>query len=206
MARFASAWAVLRLAAAVTLLATGTAADNILETSGFTICKDNNDLKVQKVDLKYNSSNKTIIFDVAGSSASEQNVTAVLEVKAYGNDIYSQKVDPCRDETFVEQLCPVPQGDFAAKGKLPIPDEYASMVPAIAFQIPDIAAFATLKLLSADGEEIACIKSQVSNGKTVNVPARSTRTERTRCVSTPRFGRKSPDNGLYDRTFSNEPP
>ena len=45
-------------------------------------------------------------------------------------------------------------------------------MPAIAFQIPDIAAQATLELRSKDtGQNVACIQSQVSNGKTVNVPA-----------------------------------
>ncbi len=46
------------------------------------------------------------------------------------------------------------------------------MVPAIAFQIPDIAAMATLQLKSRDsGERVACIQSQVTNGKTASVPA-----------------------------------
>lgn len=45
-------------------------------------------------------------------------------------------------------------------------------MPAIAFQIPDIAAMATLQLQSRDsGERVACIQSQVSNGKTASVPA-----------------------------------
>ena len=45
-------------------------------------------------------------------------------------------------------------------------------MPAIAFQIPDIAAMATLQLQSKDsGERVACIQSQVSNGKTASVPA-----------------------------------
>src|SRR3569833_1572466 len=46
------------------------------------------------------------------------------------------------------------------------------MVPSIAFQIPDIAAQATLELRAKDGgQNVACIQSQVSNGKTANVPA-----------------------------------
>jgi Transient receptor potential (TRP) ion channel/ML-like domain len=46
------------------------------------------------------------------------------------------------------------------------------MIPSIAFSIPDIAAQATLQLKSLDtGADVACITSQVSNGKTVSVPA-----------------------------------
>lgn len=46
------------------------------------------------------------------------------------------------------------------------------MIPSIAFSVPDIAAQATLQLKSLDtGADVACITSQVSNGKTVSVPA-----------------------------------
>lgn len=66
----------------------------------------------------------------------------------------------------------VPAGNFGAKGEQAIPAEFASLVPAIAFQVPDIAAMATLQLESKDtGEKVACIQSQVTNGKTANVPA-----------------------------------
>lgn len=45
-------------------------------------------------------------------------------------------------------------------------------MPAIAFQIPDIAAMATLKLDSLDsGENVVCIQSPVTNGKTASQPA-----------------------------------
>lgn len=46
------------------------------------------------------------------------------------------------------------------------------MIPSIAFSIPDIAAQATLQLKAADtGDDIACITSDVNNGKTVDQSA-----------------------------------
>ncbi|KAK3328952.1 hypothetical protein B0H66DRAFT_7645 [Apodospora peruviana] len=146
---------------------------DVLETVGFSNCNNTNaKVSVQKVDIKYNADNKTVTFDVAGTSTAVQNVTAVLNVTAYGQNIYSNTFDPCSQATFVEQLCPVPVGTFAARGTQKIPEEYASLVPSIAFQIPDIAAMATLQLQSKDsGEKVACIQSQVSNGKTASVPA-----------------------------------
>jgi hypothetical protein len=66
----------------------------------------------------------------------------------------------------------VPAGSFSAQGTQAIPAQYASLIPAIAFQVPDIAAQATLELKAADGgQEMACITSAVSNGKTFSVPA-----------------------------------
>jgi hypothetical protein len=46
------------------------------------------------------------------------------------------------------------------------------MIPSIAFSVPDIAAQATLELKSFDtGADVACITSNVNNGKTASVAA-----------------------------------
>ncbi len=84
----------------------GVLADSILQTGGFSNCGPNASIKVQRVNIEYNNDNKTVIFDVAGSSTKQQNVTAVLNVTAYGNQVYSNTFDPCGAATFVQQLCP----------------------------------------------------------------------------------------------------
>lgn len=153
-------------------MAKGVVGTDILQTSAFSSCNTNSSVSVQRVNISYNNDNKTVTFDVAGTSSKVQNVTAVLNVTAYGQQIYSNSFDPCAAGTFVEQLCPVPAGTFAAKGTQAIPKQYADLVPGIAFQIPDIAAMATLQLKSKDtGEKVACIQSQVTNGKTASIPA-----------------------------------
>lgn len=63
-------------------------------------------------------------------------------------------------------------GDFAAKGNQTLPSSFRSQIPAIAFNIPDLEGEAKLELKSLDsGEDLACIESNVNNGKTVDVPA-----------------------------------
>lgn len=154
------------------LLATGAMASDILTTSGFSDCGSDASIKVDHIDITYNNANKTVMFDVAGSSTKQQNVTARLSVSAYGNQIYQRSFNPCDESTFVEQLCPLPVGNFAARGVQQIPEQFANMVPSIAFRVPDIAADAKLQLESADGgQTIACIQSSVTNGKTASVPA-----------------------------------
>ncbi|KAK4158459.1 putative flavin carrier protein 3 [Chaetomidium leptoderma] len=163
---------LLRAALAGVLLAGGVLGVDVLETIGFSSCNTNASVSVQKVDIKYNNDDKTVTFDVAGTSNKIQNVTAVLNVTAYGQNIYSNSFNPCDQGTFVQQLCPVPSGSFSAKGTQIIPQEFASLVPDIAFQVPDIAAMATLQLMSSEnGERVACVQSQVTNGKTASVPA-----------------------------------
>ncbi|KAK4230531.1 putative flavin carrier protein precursor [Podospora fimiseda] len=160
------------LAATTFFFGNGVLGADILQTVGFNNCNGTAAVSVQRANIKYNNQNKTVSFDVAGTSTQIQNVTAILNVTAYGQNIYSNSFDPCDGATFVEQLCPVPAGTFSARGTQQIPEEFASLVPAIAFQIPDIAAFATLELKSREsGEKVACLEAQVTNGKTASVPA-----------------------------------
>lgn len=154
-----------------TLPARGLAAQ-ILKTSGFSTCLASADITVQNVDIEYDNDDKTVTFNVAGTSASIMNVTAVLNVTAYGTQVYQNSFNPCDASTFVSQLCPVPSGSFSATGVQTIPSSYASLIPSIAFSVPDIAAQATLQLKALDtGKDVACITSTVNNGKTVDVPA-----------------------------------
>ncbi|OAX81702.1 hypothetical protein ACJ72_03959 [Emergomyces africanus] len=144
---------------------------DVLENHGFTTCLDNSDIKVEKIDLRFDRSTNTFNFDVAGSSARTQNVTAELVVDAYGQEI-SQKFNPCEEATKVDQLCPVPAGRFTAQGKQKIPSNFAEKIPSIAFSIPDLQAQATMLLKSNDGgETLACISSTVGNGKSLEAPA-----------------------------------
>lgn len=159
-------------ALAATALTRGALAVDVLKTSGFTNCQTDSAIQVNKVDIEYNKAAGTVTFDVSGSSSKEQKVMAKLNVTAYGIDVYSNEFNPCENATYVEQLCPVPSGTFSASGSQEISSDYASQIPAIAFQIPDIAAVATLELVAIDSnEDVACITSEISNGKTTDVPA-----------------------------------
>lgn len=63
----------------------------------------------------------------------------------------------------------MPAGTFGASGEQSIPEQYLSQIPAIAFSIPDIDSQATMQLTAAEGgAELACITSQVSNGKSLS--------------------------------------
>ncbi|KAI1481966.1 TRP-domain-containing protein [Daldinia eschscholtzii] len=172
MATSNSRWNFRRAAVWATALASGVLGSDVLVTSGFNNCQSYSDIRVQKVDIAFNNADKTVVFDVAGSSDEERNITASLSVTAYGKDIYTKNFNPCSDDTYIQKLCPVPAGVFTAAGNHAIPPQYANVIPAVAFQVPDIAAEATLRLMSLDGtKEIGCIQAQITNGKTTGVSA-----------------------------------
>lgn len=152
----------------------GVLGDNVLSTSGFTSCLTDGDaqIAVQNLDIQFNRQTSQVTFDVSGSSAKEQNVTASLSVSAYGKPVYSKDFDPCSDATKVLQLCPVPKGNFSAQGVQTVPSQYTSQIPSIAFSIPDLEGSAKLELKARDGgADLACIESNVNNGKTMEIPA-----------------------------------
>ncbi|CAZ81917.1 unnamed protein product [Tuber melanosporum] len=144
-------------------------ATDVLETNGFSTCLATSDIKVDKMNVKYDRANGVVTFDLAGSSSREQKVKAVLTVTAYGRQVYEKTIDPCVQG--IAQLCPLPKGTFAAKDTMDIPAQFASMIPAIAFQIPDLDGMAKLELKSSeDNSQLACLQSVVQNGKTANQP------------------------------------
>ncbi|KJX98820.1 Transient receptor potential (TRP) domain containing protein [Zymoseptoria brevis] len=142
---------------------------DVLTTNGFSLCSTSSSIHVDKLDATYDRNSKVITFDVAGSSTESQKVTLHLTVTAYGKQVYERDFDPCH--LNMEQMCPVPSGSFAAKGSETIPDKYASQIPSIAFSVPDLDGLVKLEVKSSSGEQIACIQSEVGNGKTFNIPS-----------------------------------
>lgn len=66
----------------------------------------------------------------------------------------------------------VPKGHFSANDNLPIPSDLVDKIPSIAFAVPNLEAFATLKLKAKDdGKEVACLRSSVGNNKSIQTPA-----------------------------------
>ncbi|PKY02916.1 DUF907 domain protein [Aspergillus campestris IBT 28561] len=155
---------------ALGLLPTTLAADT-LSTDGASTCLTGAQIQVQKLHITYSRSTREVVFDVSGTNAKEQNVTAALSVTAYGKEVYNKEFDPCSADNHIDQLCPVPSGTFSARGTQEIPEDFAKQIPSIAFAIPDLDGQAKLQLKSKDGgKEIACITSELTNGKSMKIP------------------------------------
>ncbi|KAK6528103.1 hypothetical protein TWF281_009356 [Arthrobotrys megalospora] len=151
------------------------AANDVLSTSGFASCgSQDSDIVVRNFMVEYDRTNMTVKFNVAGESKRQQEVIADLVVTAYGKEVYRESFDPCDKQ--IPFLCPVPAGNFSAAGNLPIPQQFADQIPAIAFTIPDLDGLAKLELKSKNndtqgGTTLACLQSSVRNGKTAEQPA-----------------------------------
>ncbi|KAH6608608.1 transient receptor potential ion channel [Trichoderma cornu-damae] len=171
MARTASQWTTRKALCMAAMLMTGVMGD-ILRTTGFTDCGSLPSITIQQLSITYDNDAGTITFNIEGTRTDSQNITASLDVTAYGVNAFSTHFNPCDPKTMVAEMCPLPNGSFTVRGTQQVPAQYASMIPGIAFDVPDISAQATLKLNTLDGSSVvACIQAQVTNGKTINVPA-----------------------------------
>lgn len=94
----------LAAAACFFTIPTGVFGADVLSTNSFTTCLDNSAIEVNKLDVSYNKNTRKLIFDVAGESKSEQNVTARLVVTAYGKQVYEKEFSPC--EQGMTEMCP----------------------------------------------------------------------------------------------------
>ncbi|OJJ88047.1 transient receptor potential ion channel family protein [Aspergillus glaucus CBS 516.65] len=143
-------------------------AGGTLSTKGLSSCQTDSEIEIQDLQFTYTRSTKEVVFNVAGTSPKEQNVTASITIYAYGNNIYSKEFDPCSPDYRMDQLCPVPKGPFSAGGSQQIPASFASQIPSLAFAVPDLDGQAELKLTSKkSGDEVSCVQSELSNGRSM---------------------------------------
>ncbi|KAH8116648.1 TRP-domain-containing protein [Phellopilus nigrolimitatus] len=142
------------------------ARDEVLFTSSVSYCAPPELVLVEKFDIVYFAANQSIFFNVSAASVEANvNVTANLAVNVYGMQPLNITLDLCNILNGV--LCPLPTYNFVGTETIPLPStiDVASHLPAIAYKIPDLEAFAQLTLTRVDtGEVKACVQATLSNG------------------------------------------
>ncbi|KAJ6475261.1 hypothetical protein C8R47DRAFT_1142811 [Mycena vitilis] len=151
------------------------AADGTLFTSSVTYCEPPESLLIQQFDVKYFAQNQSIFFDIAAESVdSNVSVSANIIVQVYGLHLLNVTIDLC--DVLAGVLCPLPEYTFNGSQSLSLPDSLgvSSKIPNIAFQIPDLEAFAQLTLIevggTSPGEVKACVQATLSNGWSTRQP------------------------------------
>ncbi|GAA5907949.1 hypothetical protein JCM6882_001536 [Rhodosporidiobolus microsporus] len=109
-----------------------------------------------------------ISFDISAASV-EANLNPILnfELIAYGINAVNTSINLC--DLLGGVLCPLPQYDFVGSATIPLPSIVAGKVdiPGIGYVIPDLEATAYVRLLRVeDNSEAACLRVDLSNGKT----------------------------------------
>ncbi|KDQ57534.1 hypothetical protein JAAARDRAFT_130688 [Jaapia argillacea MUCL 33604] len=147
--------------------------ENVLFTSSVTYCAPPESLLIQQFDLTYFAANSSLFFNVSAASVEPNvNVTANVLLNVYGMHPVNFTIDLC--SLFHGALCPLPMYNFTGVDSIPLPASVniASRIPGVAYQIPDLEAFAQLTLVEVGtGQVKACIQSTLSNGWSAHQPA-----------------------------------
>lgn len=142
------------------------ARDDSLFTSSVTYCSPPETLLIQQFDIAYFAKNQSIWFNISAASVDPNvNVTANVMLNVYGMHPVNFTIDLC--SLFSGALCPLPMYNFTGSDSIPLPSSLgvSGKIPGIAFQIPDLEAYAQLSLTEVNtGVLKACVQATLSNG------------------------------------------
>ena len=163
--RFSSS-SLLATLATVASITPITSALRLIESKSLAPCQANSGFTASLFNVLFTPDNNTLAFDVVGVSSIQGNVTATLEVIAYGFTAVRQEIDPCEED--LDGLCPMNTGQINIESNTNVPDDVIKRIPGIAYGVPDIDGKVRIYINSTDtGEVIACVEAELSNGKTV---------------------------------------
>lgn len=150
-------------------LCPSTFALNLIESKSLNPCQVNSSFTATLFNVVFTPDNNTIAFDVVGVSSISGNVTAELEVIAYGYRIVKQKLDPCTMN--LGGLCPMNTGQINIQSNIVIPSDVKTRIPSIAYGVPDLDGLVRIYINNTAGLSVACVEAKLSNGKTVDQKA-----------------------------------
>jgi hypothetical protein len=141
--------------------------ENVIKSSALLSCMENSQFTASTFDVQFFPSNGSVSFDITAISTIEGNVTAQIEVIAYGYTAVDQTIDVC--SLNLNQLCPISAGHFDITANIPVSQTVISQVPGIAYTIPDLDGMVRVMVYPSGGNKtaIACVEATLSNGKTV---------------------------------------
>jgi len=141
-------------------------AERIIESNSLVNCQANSGFSASLFKVVYTQNNNSLAFNVVGVSAINGNVTAEIDVTAYGYSALKKKLDPCG--LNLSGLCPLSSGQINIESNIDVPSDIASVVPGIAYTIPDLDGLVQIKIYDSNtGAQLACVQAALSNGKTV---------------------------------------
>jgi hypothetical protein len=153
---------------ALAALVPAVAGEQMLISNSLNTCQDDSSFSASLFNVVYTPGNNSATVDMVATSSVQGNVIFDVAISAYGYEFLRRQVDPC--DTMLQGLCPMNTGKNNIDFSLPVPDDAASNIPGIAYNIPDLDAKVRIYVnLTETGESVACVEADISNGKTVDL-------------------------------------
>jgi hypothetical protein len=148
-------------------------AERIIQSNSLNSCQKggSSNFTATLFNVAFTPGNNSIEVDINGLSSIAGNVTAQLEVIAYGFTVVNETIDPC--EMNLSGFCPMQSGSqINIVTNIEVPDDVEKRVPGIAYSVPDLDGVVRVYVINRDtGEQVACMEADLSNTKSVYHPA-----------------------------------
>lgn len=143
---------------------------DVVKASSLLTCMDNSQFTASEFDVKFFPGNNTAYFTVVALSNIDVNVSANIQLIAYGFTAFTRNISFCDiqfDGSTV--LCPFSTGHIEIQDqKQQILKSITDQVPGIAYTIPDLDARVRVIFYDSSSKApLACVEAVLSNGKTV---------------------------------------
>lgn len=138
-----------------------------IRSNALLACMENSQFTASNFDVTFFPENSTVTLDVQALSTIYGNITAVIEVVAYGYTAIKKTINGCN--LNVAQLCPINPGHFDVSTNEKLESSITKDIPGIAFTIPDLDGVVRVEVYNDNNTvtPIACVEATLSNGKTV---------------------------------------
>ncbi|BFZ65304.1 Putative flavin carrier protein 3 [Saitoella coloradoensis] len=128
----------------------------------------NSQISATVFDVTFTPNNASFAFDIEGSTNVSGVVNVTLLIQAYGFQIFEKTINPCDYDWASGVLCPMSPGDLNMVGVFAVDADVVSKIPGIAYDVPDIDGSVRIMINSTeDNTMLACVESELYNGKTV---------------------------------------
>ncbi|RMZ91379.1 hypothetical protein DV736_g1393, partial [Chaetothyriales sp. CBS 134916] len=145
-------------------------ADRIIESSSLNTCKSGSNFTATLFNVAFTPNNYSIALSINGVSSISGNVTAQLEVIAYGFTALNETLDPCT--MGLEGFCPMQTGQINIVTNIDVKKSDERRIPGIAYSVPDLDGIVRVYVIqNTTGAVISCMEADLSNTKTVYQPA-----------------------------------
>ncbi|CCE63364.1 hypothetical protein TPHA_0E02740 [Tetrapisispora phaffii CBS 4417] len=141
-------------------------AKRTLVANSLVTCKEDSALSANSFDVVFNPDDNSLHYTLDLVTQLSGNLHATVDVYAYGFKIITEDIDFCNLEW--KQFCPIYPGDVQIESIEYISTEYTDQIPGIAYQVPDIDAYARLNIYNNESDYLACLEIFFTNGKTVS--------------------------------------
>ena len=146
-------------------------AENKIVSSSLNSCSGASNFTATLFNVAYTPGNNSLSVAISGVSLLSGNVTANLQLIAYGFTLVNESFNPC--DMGLMGFCPLQSGQIPPiDTNIPIPSDVKNQFPGIAYTVPDLDGIVRIYVNDKDnGATLACMEADLSNTKSVYHPA-----------------------------------